>query len=63
MIDESGLGFLSDKDFDVMFLTIDLDGNGYVNFTEFTAFFASLPTAADNDSFVLEEAFIDDKEA
>ena len=49
LIDENELGSLSDRDFDVMFSTIDLDGNGEVNFTEFTAFFASLPTV-DNDS-------------
>ena len=59
LIDEHGLGSLSDKDFDVIFSTIDLDGNGYVNFTEFTA---SLPTAADNDSLP-EEAFDDNNEA
>ena len=62
LIDENGLGSLSDKDFNVMFSTIDLDGNGNVNFTEFTAFFASLP-AADNASLVPEEAFDDDNEA
>ena len=49
LIDENELGSLSDRDFEVMFSTIDLDGNGEVNFTEFTAFFASLPTV-DNDS-------------
>jgi len=50
LIDENGLGTLSDKDFNVMFSTIDLDGNNSVSFTEFIAFFASLPQAADNGS-------------
>jgi len=58
LIDENGLGTLSDKDFDVMFSTIDLDGNNNVSFTEFTAFFASLPQAADNGSS--PDAFTDD---
>ena len=44
LINEDGVGNLSDKDFDMMFSTIDLDGNGNVTFTEFIAFFASLPT-------------------
>ena len=62
LIDENGLGTLSDKDFDVMFSTIDLDGNNNVTFTEFTAFFASLPQAADNG--LSPDAFTDgDNEA
>jgi hypothetical protein len=31
---------ISDKDFDVLFATIDLDGNASLDFTEFCAFFA-----------------------
>lgn len=48
LINENGLGDLSDKDFNVMFSTIDLDDNKALSFTEFTAFFASLPSS---DSF------------
>ena len=50
MNNENGLGSLSDKDFNMMFSTIDLDdGNGNVNFMEFTAFFASLPTTTGDE--------------
>ena len=44
IIDEGDVVTLSAKDFSVLFSAIDIDGNGAVDFTEFCAFFASLPS-------------------
>ena len=50
LVEEAGVANMSDRDYDVFFGCIDLDGNGTLDFTEFCAFFASMPVAED-DSF------------
>lgn len=61
LMDEAGVNNMSDKDYDVLFAAIDLDGDGTWDFTEFCAFFASISSLsvyvedctsqADNDTF------------
>jgi len=42
LIDEAGIDSMSEKDYDILFAAIDLDGDGTLDFMEFCAFFASI---------------------
>ena len=45
LVEEAGVANMSDRDYDILFGSIDLDENGTLDFTEFCAFFASMPVA------------------
>jgi len=40
LINDAGVADMSDKDYDVLFSSVDIDGNGTLDFAEFCAFFA-----------------------
>ena len=45
LVEEAGVANMSDRDYDILFGSIDLDENGTLDFSEFCAFFASMPVA------------------
>jgi len=49
LVEEAGVGNMSDRDYDVLFASVDLDGNGTLDFIEFCAFFASFNVEEGND--------------
>ena len=49
LVEEAGVANMSDRDYDVLFASIDLDGNGTLDFVEFCAFFASINVKEGND--------------
>lgn len=49
LVDEAGVGHMSEKDFEILFAAIDLDGDGTLDFMEFSAFFQSI-AVADTDA-------------
>merc|ERR1712238_579541 len=48
LVDEAGVANMSERDYNVLFGSIDLDENGTLDFAEFCAFFASISSS---DSF------------
>jgi len=48
LVEEAGVGDMSDTDYDILFASIDTNGNGTLEFVEFCAFFAAI--SSDNDS-------------
>ena len=40
-----------EKDYDILFASIDLDGNGILDFAEFSAFFAAISSEGAEEEF------------
>ena len=56
LVDEAGVANMSDRDYDVLFASIDLDENGTLDFTEFCAFFAPISIAETGTDRQFEDA-------
>lgn len=50
LVEEAGVATMSDNDIDILFSSIDFDGNGSLDFTEFAAFFAAI-ASKEGDEF------------
>ena len=48
LVTQAGLVEMSERDYDILIASIDLDGNGTLSFAEFCAFYASIPVQDTN---------------
>ena len=42
---------MSEKDYDILFASIDIDGNGTLDFAEFSALFAAISSGGAGEEF------------
>ena len=56
LVEEAGVANMSDRDYDILFASIDLDGNGTLDFVEFCAFFASINVEEEGNHETFEDA-------
>jgi len=50
LVDEAGVANMSERDYNILFDSIDLDENGTLDFAEFCAFFTSIASSDDSGS-------------
>ena len=50
LVTKAGMVEMSERDYDILIASIDLDGNGTLNFAEFCALYASIPVQDNFDA-------------